>query len=100
MNFIHTTDAAFTIFGLVLLQTLVKEWTELWAKHPDHLVLAHLAESGAVHGAVSQAQGARIKLGVLHVVADPLQDVVCRPAVRVDLPVPLTCRERERGRDG
>lgn len=41
-----------TIFGLVLLQTLVEVWSKLWAKHPDHLVTGHLAEIRAIHGAV------------------------------------------------
>ena len=86
----------FTIFGLVFLQTLVKVWAELWAKNPDHLLPVHLAEGRAVHGAVGQTQCARIKLGALYLVADPLQDILCRPAVRADVSVPLTCRDRWR----
>lgn len=71
-------------------------WSELQAEDPNHLVPGHLAEGGAIHGAVGQTQGACIELGALYVVADPLQNVVCCPALRVDLPVPLTCRDRER----
>lgn len=80
----------------MFLQTLEEVQAELRAKDSNHLVPVHLAEGGAVHGTVGQAQGACIELCALYVVADPLQNIVCCPAVRADLPVPLTCRERRR----
>lgn len=88
---------SFTIFvELVLLQTLVEVWTQLWAEDPNHLVPCHLAEGRSIHGAVGQAQGACVKLSALYVVADPLQNIVCCPTLWVALPVPLTCRDCER----
>lgn len=87
----------FTIFGSLFLQILEEVLPELWAKDSHHLVLAQLAESGSIHSAMVQTQGTRIKLCALHLVTDPLQDVVWRPAVGADLPVPLSCRERGPG---
>lgn len=64
----------------MLLQALVKVWTELHAEDPNHLVAVQLAKGWSVHGAVGQTQGARVKLGALYMVADPLQNVVWCPA--------------------
>jgi len=76
----------------VLLQTLVQVEAEPRAEQGGGLLAVHLAERGAVHGAAGQAQAAGVELAALHDVADPLQDVVLRPAVRVDVPVPRACR--------
>lgn len=89
LKFYYT--CSFTIFGFVFLQTLVEVWPELWAEDRDDFFPVHLAESRAVHGAVGQTQGVCVELGAFYVVADPLQNVVCCPAVGVDMPVPLTC---------
>lgn len=80
-----------TIFGLVLLQALVKVRPELWAKHLHHLVLGHLAEVVTIHGAERQAQAVCINLVALHMVTDPFQDVVHRPVLWLSLSVRLTC---------
>lgn len=78
----------------MFLQILVEVCAELRAEDPDHLVPVHLAEGGAIHGAVDQAQGACIELGALYVVAEPIQNMFFCPAVRADLPVQLTCKGR------
>lgn len=80
-------------FGLVFLQTLVEVGAELHTEEPNHLVPVHLAEGGAIHGTVCQTQGVCIKLGILHMVTDPLQNMVCCPVMGADLPVPLTCNQ-------
>lgn len=79
----------------MLLQALVKVWAKLQAKDPNHLVTGQLAKGWSVHGAVGQTQGACVKFGTLYMVTDPLQNVVCCPALWADLPIPLTCRNRE-----
>lgn len=83
--------SSFTVFVLVLLQALVEVGAQLWTKHLHHLVLGHLAEDGTVDGAVRQAQAASVKLVALHVVADPLQDVVHRPELWLGVSVGLSC---------
>lgn len=83
-----------TIFGLVFLQTLVEVWAKLWAKKCDHLVPAHLAQGGPVHSTAGQTEGARIKLSALYMVANPVQNILCCPAVRAYLSIQLTCRNR------
>lgn len=80
----------------MFLQILVEVLAELRAEDPDHLVLAHLAQGGAVHGTIGETQGTRVKLGALHMVTDPVQHVVCCPGLWARLPVPLTCRDSGR----
>lgn len=79
-----------TIFGPVLLQALVKVGPKLWAKDLHHLVLSHLAEGVAIHGAECQAQAVCINLVALHMVADPFQDILHRPVLWLSLSVRLT----------
>lgn len=76
----------------MFLQTLMEVWAKLRAKDTNHLFQVHLAEGVSIHGAVGQTEGTCIKLCALYMVTDPLQNIVCCPAVRANLPVPLTCR--------
>lgn len=86
-----------TVFELVLLQTLEQVWSKLRPKDLHHLLAAHLAEGGAVHGAVGQAERAGVVLGQLHLVADPVQDIGCGPALGTDVAVRLACTNPEAG---
>lgn len=79
----------------MFLQTLVKVLTKLYTKKRDHLVLVHLGQGRPIHGTICQTEGTRIKLGVLYMVADPVQNILCCPAMRADLSVWLSCREKE-----
>lgn len=62
----------FTMFGLVLEQTLVQVRAKLRTEQSHHVVPAHLAQGRAVHGAVGQVQGAGVEVCALDVIADPL----------------------------
>lgn len=76
----------------MLLQIVVEMLAQQGAKDAHHLLQGHLAQGGAVHGTISQTQGTRIEVGALHVVTEPLQNVVCGPGLGAGVLIPLTCR--------